>query len=102
MALLNPCVMDGKKFHWSHMSKVGSAEASDLGYRAGQVPMGQLYDDACDLGITLSNVHTTHWYFVDAMYSGDDHVEGWIYAPCPETIQKHPHLNGWKLHILND
>lgn len=99
--LLNPCELNGKKFHWNQNFKTGMADASELGFKPGEVPGGQLYDDACDVGITLCNVHKTHWSYHGDIHRGDE-LQGWIFVPCPEDVRKWPHLQGWKVHILND
>ena len=53
MAILHPAPVASSKFTWSKGTQSFIAEASDLGYRAGQSPFGQVYDDAIDEGLTL-------------------------------------------------
>lgn len=81
--------------------KLFTAEASSLGYRAGEVPGEQLYDDAADWGIALHNAssgNTTRWYLLSTI-SSQDH---WTYLPTCETVQKFPSLAGWRVRIYND
>lgn len=102
--LLNPCPLDAHRFTTKWGAKVIFADASDLGFRAGQVPGGRLYDDACDEGITVINHRNgmhTHWFRSDDIVIGDE-VQGWTYKISPETVAKVPHMKGWEVHILND
>jgi len=78
--------------------------ASDLGFRAGMEPFGPLYDDACDVGITLDNPETgnrTHWYLKDTATDEGD-VMLWKFVPTHETLRAHPRLAGWYITIFND
>lgn len=43
---------DASKFTWD--KNRGTACASDLGYRAGQIPGGQIYPDAADFGLIVN------------------------------------------------
>lgn len=103
--LLNPCPLNTKDFTVSVGAPLMFAEASTLGFKAGEVPGGQLYDDACDVGITVTSHLTgevTHWYKTQEDLVVHDEVQGWIYKPTPETLRKKPHLKAWEIHILND
>lgn len=102
--LLNPCPLSTRDFTVSVGKPLMFSEASDLGFKAGEVPGAQLYDDACDVGITLTSHHTgekTHWFqSKDLVVAGE--LQGWTYKPAPETLRKFPKLKGWEVHILND
>jgi hypothetical protein len=103
--LLNPFPLDASKFTVKWAAQQMFADASDLGIRPGIVPAGQLYDDACDEGITLSNPRSrvmTHWYRSTDMLERGGDIGGWTFKPCPETLRTHPHLSGWEVHINND
>ena len=81
--------------------KAFAADASDLGFRAGESPSVQLYDDAADVGVALFNPasgNTTHWYETLAS-SG---VDFWEYKPTAETLRRFPSLAGWVVKIYND
>lgn len=102
--LLNPCPFQVKQFsfHKGHKSIV--AEASELGFKPGQVPYSRLYDDSADVGITLRNPDTgatTHWFCGEELKM-DGEIVAWIFWPTAETLWKHLNLAGWQVHILND
>ena len=78
-----------------------AANASDLGYRAGESPSQQLYDDAADRGVALFNPssgNTTHWY--ETLSSSGEY--SWEYRPTVETVRQFPSLKGWTVKIYND
>lgn len=50
MALLNPSPLPTSRFTWVPAEGLFVAEASDLGR---DFRLGQVYDDACDVGLTL-------------------------------------------------
>ena len=106
MALLNNIpTYNIKKLNFECSIKRIGFDASDLGIPPGVLPHGRLYDDACDEGVKLINVQGTNtetvWHFVrDDVVRGE--VMGWHYAPTPETVRKHPKLDGWTLLIAND
>jgi hypothetical protein len=68
-----------------HPNKVLTAEASDLGFKAGQIPGEQLYEDACDFGIKIKSDKTgkVFSFYLDDAYMPDF----WTYFPtdkkCP-------------------
>ena len=101
---LNPCPLQAQWFTSDRGRKLMFADASDLGFKAGQVPGGALYDDAADFGITLRNTDkgtVAHWYESDMLFHNGEQI-GWRYKPTNETLRKHPNLKGWEVHILND
>lgn len=103
--LLNPCQLSTRDFTVATGKPMMFAEASSLGFRAGQVPGGQLYDDACDEGITLISHRSgdkTHWYRTQEGLVVAGELQGWIYKPTTETLRKQPQLKDWEVHILND
>jgi hypothetical protein len=53
MRILRPAPhASARDFDWS--GKIGIAESSDLGWRAGWTSqLGRVYDDACDVGFTM-------------------------------------------------
>lgn len=77
------------------------ADASDLGFRPGEVPSVQLYDDAADVGIALFNPasgNTTHWY--ENQSSSNERY--WHFLPTTETLRRFPRLATWCVRIYND
>lgn len=100
---LFPCPLNVSSFNSDKKHKVFVAEASDLGFRAGQVPGGALYDDAADFGITLINVRGEKATFYESNELKDNgDVVVWEYKPTAETLRAFPKLEGWEVHILND
>lgn len=102
---LNPHIRLTLDFTRNAEEKYFSAEASSLGFRAGMEPFGPLYDDACDVGITLDNPETgnrTHWYLQSPETDADNDVVQWTFKPTHETLRAHPKLAGWYLTIWND
>jgi hypothetical protein len=67
-------------------------------------PMGRLYDDACDVGFSISSQGTgvkTYWYLSEEVEDGEGDLEVTIYRPISETLREFPALSGWSAHILN-
>jgi hypothetical protein len=83
--------------HWKHFTwtknlelqkTIGVAEASTLGFRAGKIPGGRIYDDACDFGFVVEG-RVKDVIFTYSHY----HNDAWKYV---STCGK------FALHILND
>ena len=93
--------LSSNQFEYLPRTKKFIAEISDLGPNA----MGQIFPDACDLGIEMHSVHTgkVAQFFVneEKRDSGGD-LEGWILIPTDVTLRKIPHLAGTTVVILND
>jgi hypothetical protein len=81
-------------------------EMGDMGCRWGNVPFSKLYDDACDEGIAVYNPHTmstTYWHTVgEAVRDADGDVTHWVLHPTYESCRKHPGVQCYTMHILND
>ena len=106
MLLNNLITYDARRFDWSE--DMPSAEASDLGIRAAEMPyaFGPIYNDAADIGMALHNPttgKTTVWVLskkiMDA--SGDD-IGGWEFKPTLETVREFPQLAMRRVIIWND
>lgn len=81
-----------------------TAEASDLA-RIGSEIFHRLYDDACDIGITIVNDKTGRWadfflYAIDKDQEGD--IACWKLAPTYETKRRIPGATNLKVVIFND
>jgi hypothetical protein len=79
------------------------AEASSLCGGQG-IECGQLYDDACDVGIELVSHRTgqrARMHLVERPNDGDG-IKRWEFEFCGEEVRRRPKLAGWKLHVLND
>ena len=92
--------LPGERFSVSREEKSLLAEHSDLG----RVQLQQrLYDDACDVGIAIRGKGgVTVWYLHEEQCDREGDLEVTIYMPTSETLRKHPQLEGWTVHILND
>lgn len=87
-------------------SKTLIAEASTLGWKPGYTRFDQLYDDACDVGIAVYNprtMSTTYWHTVGGpAEDADGDVTHWLLQPTYESCRKHPGVQNYIMHILND
>jgi hypothetical protein len=86
-------VTPAKKFTW--VKNTGVCEASDLGFRAGQLPGYRLYEDACDFGFRVMGKFKEILFLFDQdVYSPDGtEISGWVYTSWPA---------GFTLEIFND
>ncbi len=78
------------------------AEASDLRYRGWH----QIYDDACDVGISIKSSRTgqivTYYLNEEEMdHSGED-VAGWRFKPIAEDVRRVPACANTSVLIIND
>ena len=104
MALLHVTPYSINIFSHNPESKLLFTEMSDLSCVAGRLPFEQLYDDACDEGIAVYNPRTdstTHWYTC-AEVTKDGDLTHWILQPTSESCRKHPGVQNYTMHILND
>lgn len=81
------------------------SEASDL--ERGRNLFKQIYPDACDEGLELISQRTgesSKWYVTNTEYSNDEdrELQAWHLKPTPETLRKHPRLQGYTMTIFND
>ena len=86
-------------------AKILVTDASDLQWRVGVARFEQLYDDACDTGIAVINPRTgsvTYWYYVAEVHNADGDLTHWILQPTNESCRKHPGVQCYTMHILND
>ena len=105
MALLQITPYNIKRFSHHPGNKTLVVEASDLNWIPGSMAgFEQLYDDACDIGIAVSNPRTnstTYWYYV-AEVTEQGELTAWILRPTNESCRKHPGVQCYTMHILND
>lgn len=95
-----------KDFGVSPTTQSMSQEASMLGLVPGEVPYGQLYINAPDVGLWLASTpilaaEREAWIFLHEDRCGDE-IQGWRFAPSAETLRMHPDLEGYDLLIIND
>ncbi len=94
--------LDASKFKWSKADTtdsrtIGSAMASDLSLRCGQMPYKQCFNDAADLGRVLVNraKGTSMPFVLESENVNDGDLQSWIFNNCSRQ-------NPIKLVIFND
>ena len=102
---LHPSPYPIKLFSHHLGEKTLIVEASDLGWRAGEVKFSRLYDDACDDGIVVYNPRTnstTYWHTAEELRDPAGDITAWVLRPTHESSRKHPGVQNYTMHILND
>lgn len=77
------------------------AEISDLD----NIKFLPLYDDACDVGLTLvssKTLATSRWHLVETSRDNDHDITAWVLHPTAGTLRYFPKLAGYQMFILND
>jgi hypothetical protein len=91
-------------FHWTPEDGLFSQELSSLPSRSSENVFHRLYNDACDLGLTLisAKTNTEADYYVDTvdMYHGE--IQGWNLLPTSDTLRRLPRLKHTRVLIIND
>lgn len=79
------------------------ADASDLGLAPGVRPVDRLYNDACDEGLTLTDLtgQNTTWYLYEETKE-EGGVYAWKLKPTSETLRMFPKLEHHEIVIFND
>lgn len=88
---------------FSYRNKKFVAEASDLAPR--DRLFGQIYDDACDIGLALKSQVTGRvmtFCQVDTLTDIEGEIQVWICRLCPEDARKSHEFKNLEVHILND
>lgn len=93
--LLRPNPVRTDRFTWVPASKTFVAEASDLG-----VALARVYDDACDVGLTLVS-HVTGTEVVCAVHHEIRDGEGELVATVLMPVGPRSPLT-FTVHVLND
>src|SRR4051812_46227876 len=78
-------------------AKTFIAEASDF---RGDRFMGQLYDDACDMGLILLNPTTMQqvpFCLTRDERDGENELIAYHFVVCPEAVRRNPALAGLKI-----
>jgi hypothetical protein len=96
-------------FDWTPEDGLFSQELSLLGVGPRVNAFHQLYNDACDEGITLISDTTGKEadYYVDNIdwmneFTEDREIAGWKLLPTPETVRTHPRLKNTRVLLIND
>lgn len=94
MTVLTSKIVSGGRFHWH--GNEGVAEMSDL-----EIPgFGQVYDDACDEGLTVIGHRELVTFVVVGTNDNDGEVTGWRLASINDKTGR---VDGrFKLLIIND
>lgn len=73
------------QFYFHHDIKKLTADASDLGLQAGELPYSQVYNDAADVGIAIRSHRTGKLaiYTLKSTDEKDGNIRAWEYAPAP-------------------
>jgi len=89
--------------HFDKVSRTFSVDASQLSPQNSGHFMGQLYNDAMDVGVVLDNPHTNRSvpFFLKNVDEREGDVIGWRFEVLGETASRHPELAGLKLLIVN-
>lgn len=99
---LNPTLVGSSHFTHVAAKKVLVTELSDLGRSFSMKP---LYDDACDVGLTLINERTgnvTRWYFAQDVVDADGDLMHIELRPTHESVATNPAIDGYTMLLLND
>src|SRR5260221_12621238 len=98
--ILNPSPTPVNQFNYNPLTKTFSACISDLGPDFEKRGYEQVYDDACDVGLTLVNNKSGDRcvFVLNDTYKDDDGVGFWDFVPAGSR-QKNTNL---KLRIFND
>lgn len=97
---LNTTVVASTAFSHNPHTKTISAELSTLD----DPVLKRLYDDACDIGLTLHNDKTrnrTRWYWVEDK-GADGELQARVLRPCSESVRKTPAVAGYTMLLFND
>ncbi len=87
-------------FGWDAKRKEFTVEASELGENG----IGQIYDDACDVGFTMVSARTGKMatFYVISSERCQGEVTGWTMKATVETLRKQPQLEGVIVRVFND
>ncbi len=100
--LLHPVAISTERFTYLKDERLFVAEDSDFGPNG--IPLGRVYDDACDIGFTLRS-HQTGREIVFATWETKKNGEGDVlyteYRPAPYQSGLNG-LSDLKVHVLND
>ena len=104
MALLQISPYNIKRFNHSARDKMLVTEASNLNWMPGEDNFKPLFVPG-SIGIALSNPRTgstTYWYYVAEARDCEGDLTHWILHPTHESCRKHPGVQCYTMHILND
>lgn len=94
--ILRPTPVSTKRFTWCAAARVLVADASDLLDR----PYGRVYDDACDVGLTIVS-HRTGREIVCVLIDRVKNTEGEVLVEILRPVRPQDH-GLFEVHVLND
>lgn len=93
-------------FTYNRETKTYIAEASTLqGPTSAGAFFGQIYDDACDVGLRMASPHPAGkaTFYLDQEHEDNEgDTTHWTFKPTSETLRRIPALNGVTVTVLND
>jgi len=101
--IISTLAHDIRDFTW--MGRSGLTDASDLGYRAGELPCAQIFDDACDVGFWVQGTRTRMLFVLSKeLRDGEGELTGWKFTSCdPKPVAPALSVKGkFSITILND
>jgi hypothetical protein len=76
--IIESAKINANKFRWENT--IGSAMASDLGYRAGQAPIHRIHDWSDDQGLyVIGKKENKAFIFSRAMRGRENEILGWLF-----------------------
>lgn len=90
-----------KQFAFDPKTRILSADISDLG----PYPLYQVYNDACDEGMTVVSHHTgiEVTFVVNRVETdGGGDILKWELVPTDQSLRLHRHLAGMSIYLYND
>ena len=93
-------VISTERLHFHKDTKTLAGEASELGNF-----QGQLYSDACDIGVLVSNPRTGNavpFVLAREVRDSEGDIQGWDFEVAGEAVRKDSKLAGLKLVVFND
>lgn len=90
-----------QQFDYDHDTNTFTAWASELGSRM----FGQLFEDACDVGLTIVSGRTgsiSSFYISEEQRDDDNDISAWYLKPTNETVKRFPLLKDATVVVFND
>jgi hypothetical protein len=104
--LLNPATVDSRYFTYDAKERLFVTEMSDLDNGGTREAFGRVYDDACDVGLTIISQRTGSavvFCLSEEKRDGEGDMMYWELEVVPECCRGiQSHLKGMKIRIFND
>lgn len=89
------------QFSFDHDTNTFTAWASELGSRM----FGQVFEDACDVGLTIVSCKTgsmASFYIVETEKDDEHDIHAWRLKPTDATVRQFPLLKDTTVIVFND